>query len=35
MFKLDLVMMGVAVLAVCALVMYQIVNIIEKKYKEG
>lgn len=31
-FKLDLVMMGVFVLAVCALLMYQIVNIIEKKY---
>lgn len=34
-FKLDLVMMGVAVLAVCALVMYQIINAIEKRYKEG
>ncbi len=32
-FKLDLVMMGVFVLAVCALFMYQIVNVIEKKYK--
>ncbi|SHH02911.1 ABC transporter permease [Tepidibacter thalassicus] len=32
-FKLDLVMMGVFVLALCALLMYQIVNIIEKKYK--
>ena len=32
-FKLDLVMMGVVVLAICALIMYQIVNIIEKIYK--
>lgn len=32
-FRLDLVMMGVVVLAVCALVMYEIVNIIEKIYK--
>jgi len=32
-FKLDLVMMGVFVLAICALLMYQVVNIIEKKYK--
>jgi NitT/TauT family transport system permease protein len=32
-FKLDLVMMGVFVLAICALLMYQIVNIIEKRYK--
>lgn len=31
-FKLDLVMMGVFVLAICALLMYQIVNILEKKY---
>ncbi|WP_461612855.1 ABC transporter permease [Clostridium sp. Marseille-QA1073] len=33
-FKLDLVMMGVVVLAICALVMYQIVNVIEKLYRE-
>ncbi len=32
-FKLDLVMMGVVVLAVCALAMYQAVNIVEKLYK--
>ncbi|MGL5676507.1 MAG: ABC transporter permease [Cellulosilyticaceae bacterium] len=32
-FRLDLVMMGVVVLAVCALVMYQMVNVIEKLYK--
>ena len=32
-FKLDLVMMGVFVLAMCAWVMYTIVNIIEKIYK--
>jgi NitT/TauT family transport system permease protein len=32
-FKLDLVMMGVFVLAICAWVMYKIVNIIEKIYK--
>ena len=32
-FKLDLVMMGVIVLAVCALIMYQILNIAEKIYK--
>jgi NitT/TauT family transport system permease protein len=32
-FKLDLVMMGVFVLAICALLMYQIVNLIEKRYK--
>ena len=32
-FKLDIVMMGVFVLAVCAWVMYEIVNIIEKLYK--
>ncbi len=31
-FKLDLVMMGVVVLAVCALVMYQIINLVEKIY---
>jgi len=29
-FRLDLVMMGVFVLAICALLMYQIINIIEK-----
>ncbi|MGL5754891.1 MAG: ABC transporter permease [Paraclostridium sp.] len=32
-FKLDLVMMGVIVLALCALIMYQILNIVEKIYK--
>jgi NitT/TauT family transport system permease protein len=32
-FRLDIVMMGVAVLAVCALVMYQVVNLIEKIYR--
>ncbi|MGL4799294.1 MAG: ABC transporter permease [Cellulosilyticaceae bacterium] len=32
-FRLDLVMMGVVVLAVCALIMYQMVNVIEKLYK--
>lgn len=32
-FRLDIVMMGVAVLAVCALVMYQAVNLIEKIYR--
>lgn len=32
-FRLDIVMMGVTVLAVCALVMYQAVNLIEKIYK--
>lgn len=32
-FKLDLVMMGVFVLAVCAWLMYAIVNLIEKFYK--
>jgi NitT/TauT family transport system permease protein len=31
-FKLDLVMMGVLVLAFCAWVMYEILNIIEKIY---
>lgn len=31
-FRLDLVMMGVVVLAICALIMYQIVNLIEKLY---
>ena len=29
-FRLDLVMMGVFVLAVCALLMYQVINVIEK-----
>lgn len=33
-FKLDLVMMGVFVLAACAWIMYSIVNIIEKLYKK-
>ena len=33
-FKLDLVMMGVLVLAIIAYVMYQIINIIEKSLKE-
>ncbi|GAA0114687.1 ABC transporter permease [Clostridium senegalense] len=32
-FRLDLVMMGVVVLAVCALIMYEVVNVIEKIYK--
>lgn len=32
-FRLDLVMMGVMVLAVCAWIMYEIVNVIEKLYK--
>lgn len=32
-FRLDLVMMGVVVLAICALIMYEIVNIVEKIYK--
>ena len=32
-FKLDLVMMGVIVLAICALVMYQALNLIEKIYR--
>ncbi len=32
-FKLDLVMMGVIVLAICALVMYQVLNLIEKIYR--
>ena len=32
-FKLDLVMMGVIVLALCALIMYQFLNIAEKIYK--
>ncbi|ONI45525.1 sulfonate ABC transporter permease [Candidatus Epulonipiscioides gigas] len=31
-FRLDLVMMGVIVLAFCALIMYQIVNLLEKIY---
>ncbi|OPJ56354.1 ABC transporter permease [Alkalithermobacter paradoxus] len=33
-FKLDLVMMGVIILAVCALLMYQVINIIEKKIQK-
>ena len=33
-FKLDLVMMGVFVLAIIAFIMYQIINIIEKKLKD-
>lgn len=33
-FKLDLVMMGVFVLAICAWVMYEIVNLIEKLYRK-
>ncbi len=32
-FRMDLVMMGVVVLAVCALVMYQAVNLLEKIYR--
>lgn len=32
-FRLDLVMMGVFVLAICALLMYQVVNLIEKLIK--
>lgn len=32
-FKLDLVMMGVIVLAICALIMYQALNLIEKIYR--
>ncbi len=31
-FRLDLVMMGVVVLAICAMLMYQMVNLIEKWY---
>jgi NitT/TauT family transport system permease protein len=31
-FRLDLVMMGVVVLAICALIMYQCVNLVEKIY---
>lgn len=34
-FKLDLVMMGVFVLAICAWIMYEIVSIIEKLYKKN
>lgn len=34
-FKLDLVMMGVFVLAACAWVMYEVVNIIEKLYRKS
>lgn len=33
-FRLDLVMMGVVVLAICALIMYQGVNLIEKLYRQ-
>ena len=33
-FKLDLVMMGVFVLAIIAYIMYQILNMIEKSLKE-
>jgi len=33
-FKLDLVMMGVFVLAIIAYIMYQIVNIVEKTLKK-
>lgn len=33
-FKLDLVMMGVIVLALCALIMYQALNIVEKIYRK-
>lgn len=33
-FKLDLVMMGVFILAICSWVMYEIVNIIEKIYRK-
>lgn len=29
-FRLDLVMMGVFVLAICALLMYQVVDLVEK-----
>lgn len=32
-FRLDLVMMGVVVLAICALIMYEILNFIEKVYR--
>lgn len=32
-FRLDLVMMGVFVLAICALLMYQVINLIEKLIK--
>ena len=32
-FKLDLVMMGVIVLAICALIMYQALNLIKKIYR--
>ncbi len=31
-FRLDLVMMGVVVLALCALAMYEVVNLLEKLY---
>ncbi|SHF01325.1 ABC transporter permease [Clostridium fallax] len=33
-FRLDLVMMGVVVLAICALIMYEILNTIEKIYRK-
>lgn len=33
-FKLDLVMMGVIILALCALIMYQALNIVEKIYRK-
>jgi NitT/TauT family transport system permease protein len=33
-FKMDLVMMGVIVLAIVAFVMYEIVNIIEKRFRK-
>ena len=33
-FKMDLVMMGVIVLAVIAFVMFEIINIIEKKFRK-
>ncbi|MDR1773529.1 MAG: ABC transporter permease [Clostridioides sp.] len=33
-FKLDLVMMGVFVLAICAWIMYEIVNLLEKYYSK-
>ncbi|MGL4335567.1 MAG: ABC transporter permease [Turicibacter sp.] len=33
-FRLDIVMMGVMVLAICALIMYQLVNYVENKLRE-
>ena len=33
-FKMDLVMMGVIVLAIIAFLMYEIVNILEKKFRK-